>query len=275
MRQDGKEQTLPSILHITAFTLSLHLGCAAVNADSSGHPCLEESGNETYFISDVDKRAFYLTEDKERFFLAGLAAVDPAVFEKAHLMPMQAIPAGPQDRWDMTPAWFRLLNVDETMDAETTENSAVLWQEVLLQEGLGLMDPQTLTEACANRLQEFERSAQNSRRGLWRRSQPLNASSPKVIEERLGQFVVIKGKIVSLGKTESTRYLNFGWKWKTDLTVTVSAKDEDRFKEHLAKADLTIEDLAKRTVQVRGWVELKDGPTLQLHTPAQLQLDVR
>jgi hypothetical protein len=176
---------------------------------------------------------------------------------------LQAIPLGPANRWGLVPAW--IVQVDE-------EEKRLL-QFADLQRGKALYAPDQSSGVCAGFLRHAEASARKNKKGIWdsgSRSLVYSASAPRKLEKAAGAYVIAQGRIVSLGNTRSTRYLNFGKYWKTDFTVTLKTSDEGSFNTELVHSGWRIDALAGQVVELRGVVQLKDGPHIALTHPGQL-----
>lgn len=176
---------------------------------------------------------------------------------------LEAIPAGPANRWGLIPAWIVVRNGD------TLE----LLQADELETGGAIFVPERASGSCARHLRQAESSAREQKTGIWARGKdaPVHSVTDlENLEAAAGNYVIASGRIVSLGKTRSTRYLNFGRYWKTDFTVTLKASDEDRFDAILSQNGWRIENLANKTVEIRGVVQVRDGPLIALRHPEQL-----
>lgn len=174
-----------------------------------------------------------------------------------------AVPLGPPDRWGRVPAWIVV----------TRAGQAELWQARQLEDGHAVFAPRRGTADCGTALRRAETRARQAEAGFWHRNGPARiypADRPGAFSDAEGRYVIVRGRIVSLGKTRSTRYLNFGKYWTTDLTGTVRTRDDQAFNAALGAAGWTLDDLAGRFVELRGIVERRDGPHIALRHPGQL-----
>ncbi|WP_269585040.1 hypothetical protein [Roseibium sp. Sym1] len=174
-----------------------------------------------------------------------------------------AVPAGPPNRWGLVPAWIVLREA----------GGSHLWQARQLEAGHALFAPDRATADCADALRRAEGRARRAHAGIFgrKRAGPIySAARPGTFKETAGRYVIIRGRIVSLGKTARTRYLNFGKYWKTDVTGTLNASDEEDFNAALERAGWSLDALAGRYVEMRGIVEHRDGPLIALRHPEQL-----
>ncbi len=145
-----------------------------------------------------------------------------------------------------------------------------LWlQGRLLRWGHARVDPFT---APFENLQEFlllEEAAREEAAGLW--SHPayrLRGSAPDELLPWIGSLQVFEGRVEAAGGGRGDLYLNFGEDWKSDTTARVSGRLRKRFEE----AGLDLEGLAGRRVRLRGWLHDWNGPFLELHSPAQIEI---
>ncbi|PVB61156.1 hypothetical protein DCO57_13070 [Labrenzia sp. 011] len=176
---------------------------------------------------------------------------------------LEAVPLGPPNRWGLIPAWIVVRNGDEGQ----------MLQAARLMDGAAVFAPERADSACAGLLRLAETAARREQRGLWgdKTAAPVySAARPGLLEEKTGDYVIVRGRVVSLGKTESTRYLNFGKYWKTDFTVTLKTSDEAIFDATLGRSGRPVADLAGKFVELRGFIQTRDGPHMALRHPEQL-----
>lgn len=174
-----------------------------------------------------------------------------------------ALPVAEPNRWGLVPAWIVRQNSDETL----------LLQAEILENGAAMFAPETATGDCADLLRAAERTARRARSGHWSRAagnRLFSTWEPEPFAGHDGHYVIARGRVVSLGKTASTRYLNFGRHWKTDLTVTFRSSEENMFNAALGRSGHKVDDLAGHSVEVRGVLQERDGPYIALRHPEQL-----
>ena len=176
---------------------------------------------------------------------------------------LSALPVAGPNRWGLVPAWIVRQDRDETR----------LLQAEVLESGEALFAPDAAAGACADRLHAAERAARRARSGYWRAAAGntlFAAWEPDTFAGHDGHYVIARGRVVSLGKTASTRYLNFGRHWKADLTVTFRSSEENMFNAALGRSGHKVDDLAGHSVEVRGVLQDRDGPYIALRHPEQL-----
>lgn len=244
-------------------------------ADEAGHTvafkdCAVDPAKGVRVTFDPVENLFLAT-DGTRFFASDLhfperTAGGTSTDEEAEDLSTEnfsAIALGAPNRWGLTPAWIVTGRAGE----------AGLWQARQLEAGRALFAPGHGAAACAQALRRAESHARRAGMGIWRQGGTVRIYStdrPASLEAAAGQYVIARGHIVSLGKTRRTRYLNFGKYWKTDVTGTLKTADEELFSAALGGTPGTLDALAGRFVELRGVVELKDGPLIALRHPEQL-----
>ena len=126
---------------------------------------------------------------------------------------------------------------------------------------------------CAEELLAQERGARRAKLGLW--SEPYYVivaaeSGAQLVAER-GRFTMAEENVLSVRESAGTIYMNFGRRWSQALTVTISKRDERVF----AAAGVEPKKLENRRVRVRGWVEERNGPRIEVTRPEQIEIAER
>jgi endonuclease YncB( thermonuclease family) len=126
---------------------------------------------------------------------------------------------------------------------------------------------------CAEELLAQERAARRAKLGLW--SEPyyviVAAESGTHLAAERGRFTVAEGNVLSVRESAGTIYMNFGRRWSQALTATISKRDEGVF----AAAGVEPKKLENRRVRVRGWIEERNGPRIELTRPEQIEIAER
>jgi endonuclease YncB( thermonuclease family) len=122
---------------------------------------------------------------------------------------------------------------------------------------------------CARELAAHEAQARGRRLGLWSNGvyRALPTDHPGVIMKQRGKYVRVSGTIVSVGRTKSATYLNFSNDWRTDFTARIDKKVLSANPEF----DKSLDALANKLVTVRGWIERRNGPLIDIADPSQLE----
>lgn len=122
---------------------------------------------------------------------------------------------------------------------------------------------------CADELLARERAARQAKLGLW--GEPyyviVSAESGAELVAESGHFILAEGKVWSVRESGGTIYVNFGRQWSQALTVTILKRNERMF----AAAGLEPKRLENRSVRVRGWVEERNGPRIEVTRPEQIE----
>ncbi len=155
-------------------------------------------------------------------------------------------------------------------DRSTASDAGASLQWRMLRAGLARVVPHLLTHACAARLLSAEADARTANRGVWAHAHYAVRPSDDVaaLLAQLNTYQVTEGRVRSIGARKRNVYLNFGRRWRTDLTVRVRRGRRGIGTE--LEAALT--KLEGRRVRVRGWVVRDGGPLIAVSHPAQIEL---
>jgi endonuclease YncB( thermonuclease family) len=143
-------------------------------------------------------------------------------------------------------------------------------QGALLEEGHARAYGLAGSFACSRELLAHEAEARRQRIGLWGNGvyRPMAADHPGALMTLRGKYERVIGSIVSIGRTKSATYLNFGSDWRTDFTARIGknviAADPD-FAQRLV-------GLEGKTVVVRGWIERRNGPLIDIIDASQIEI---
>jgi endonuclease YncB( thermonuclease family) len=143
-------------------------------------------------------------------------------------------------------------------------------QEALVAGGFARVRPSAAgNSSCLGPLILLEREARRRKFGLWRSPEfgVIRADDPSLIE-RKGLYVLVEGRVVSVGRGNRLDFLNFGRNWRRDFTVMVDASASGG----MAESELPIESLSGRRVLVRGVVEESGGPAMRLSDPSEIEI---
>jgi endonuclease YncB( thermonuclease family) len=142
-------------------------------------------------------------------------------------------------------------------------------QQALLEQGHARVSARVGDKACAEALLTTERAARAARRGLWADPNfaPLNAENLTRLRAERGHFVLVEGKVLSVHESGATIYLNFGRHWTKDFTVTILRRRQRAF----ASAGIELKRLEGRRIRVRGWIEQRRGPIIEVTAPEQIE----
>ena len=139
----------------------------------------------------------------------------------------------------------------------------------LLQQGLARAYAQEGNRACSAETLEAERVARAARRGLWADAayQARSAAHPRELSRYLGTFQVVEGQIARIGVGRGAIYLNFG-NDRHEFSVSLRRSDRGLLGPHADDPKA----LEGRFVRVRGWIEHRPGPTINLSTAGLIEV---
>jgi len=241
---------------------SLMFVAAATPALAAG--CSFESQGEGRVAEILDARSFRLQDGRE----VRLAGIEPVVAEKAsRTSALSAIIAGRDvtlrgeddtpDRYGRQPAFVFLVGSETSV------------QGLLLAQGEALVSATVTNKDCASLLTAAEAAARQAKQGTWADPAAIkNAESSGDILAGIGRFMLVEGKVLSVRQAGATTYLNFGRNWTRDFAVTISR----RMIPAVEAAGIVLKSLENRRIRVRGWVEARGGPRIEVLRVGQIEL---
>jgi len=253
----------------TLVTAALPLGfmlAAAAAGPGLAAGCTFEPQGEGRVAAVIDARTFRLQDGREVI----LVGIEPAVADKEKGNRTSALAAlvadrevtlrgedDAPDRYGRQPA-FAFLD-----GAETSV------QGLLLAQGEALVSASVANKDCASTLMAAETAARETKRGIWADPAAIkNAESPGDILTGIGRFTVVEGKVLSVRQSGATTYLNFGRSWTRGFAVTISR----RVNTALEATGFAVKSLENRRIRVRGWVEARGGPRIEVFRVGQVEL---
>ena len=250
-------QRLASIA-VVALVMSAGMAFAA--------PCAFEAQGEGRVASVIDARSFRLGDGRE----VRLAGIEPAFSEKVGAEQMHALAALLAGR-DV-----RLNGEDDTPDRYGRQFAFVwllpdetLVQRELLAQGEAIVSADVGDKDCATSLLAAEGTAREAKRGIWADPSAIkNTESPGGISAGNGRFMLVEGKVLSVRQAGATTYLNFGRNWTRDFAVTIPRQALSQ----LAAGGLEPKSLENKRIRVRGVVEARTGPRIQVVKAGQIEL---
>jgi len=169
------------------------------------------------------------------------------------------------------------LDAEETdrygrMEAELfLDDAASTWVEAgMVEAGMARVEITPKDRRCVAELLPVEARARANRLGIW--ADPYysvrDAAEPATLDGRVGHYELIEGEIVGTGEARGRDYLDFGQVWKNDLTATIEGKARTLF----AAAGIDPLTLKGKRVRIRGWLQSRDGPLIELSAPEQIEV---
>ncbi len=223
-----------------------------------------DAQGEGHVAEIIDGRSFRLTDGRE----IRLAGIEPSGPTKADRVgAVSAILAGHDislrgsddapDRYGRQTAFVYLAPSDTLVQAQ------------LLSAGQALVLPDIDDRDCAATLMAAEAEAQAAKRGTWADGNVIkNAESPDDILAAIGRFAVVEGKVLSVREAGATTDLNFGRRWTRDFAVTISRRVLPAF----GSVGIALKSLENRRIRVRGWVEARPGPRIDVIRVGQIEV---
>lgn len=124
--------------------------------------------------------------------------------------------------------------------------------------------------ACLEGLVAAEARAREAGLGLWAHAsyQVRPADRHWELLRFRSTYQLVEGKVQAAEDVRGRIYLNFGEDWRQDFTITVQPSNKRGFE----AAGMDLLSLKGRRVRVRGWIERRGGPLIEIHHPAQLEV---
>jgi endonuclease YncB( thermonuclease family) len=233
---------------------------------ASAAPCAFEVQGEGLVTDVTDARSFRLQDGRD-VRLAGIDPAFPAGAATERQRALTTILAGRE---------VRLRGDDDTPDRYGRQTAFVwtlpdetLVQQELLAEGEAIVSADVKDRECTAVLLAAEASAREAKRGIWADPAVIkNAESPGDILAGIGRMMLVDGKVLSVRQAGATTYLNFGRNWTRDFAVTIPK----RALANLAAAGLEPKALEYKRIRVRGVVEARNGPRIEVVRAGQIEL---
>jgi endonuclease YncB( thermonuclease family) len=251
-------RTRTGIVYVaTAFCSIAFASCCALAAG-----CNFEPQGEGRVADVIDARSFRLEDGRE----VRLVGIEPADRAKGRAA-LAAMLIGRE---------VTLRGADDTPDRYGRQPAFVFVPESgfpaqgeLLKQGAVLVSPDVTDKECAALLLAAEAEARAGKRGIWTDPAAIkNAESSGDILAEIGRFAVVEGKVLSVRTAGATTYLNFGRNWTRDFAVTISRRIVRAFE----AAGLAPKSLENRRIRVRGFIEARTGPRIELLRVGQVEV---
>lgn len=141
----------------------------------------------------------------------------------------------------------------------------------MLSQGHGRAHALAGNAACLDALLAHERPARDARLGLWSNAAYHERSAYRTRElMRLrNTFQVVAGRVRTVVEKKGVLLLNFGRDWNDDFTVGI--KTGKLLLEASGGAD-AVRGLENRQVRVRGWIERRNGPYIELSHASEIEV---
>jgi endonuclease YncB( thermonuclease family) len=140
-------------------------------------------------------------------------------------------------------------------------------EQAMLKQGLARVYSFRDNRACISELLTFERAARASQIGIWGHAY-YDVREVEKLEDLIDTFQVFQGIVLNAERRSEGVYLNFGEDWRSDATIFIAKKNLRRFE----KSDLDLLSLENKRVRARGWLDLRNGPMVDLTHPEQIEI---
>jgi micrococcal nuclease len=138
--------------------------------------------------------------------------------------------------------------------------------------GLGHARTYTLPSStgCAAQMLAHEALARDIGSGLWSHAayQVRDATKPRDLARWRSTFQIVEGTVVRVVQSRGATLLTFGNDGTGDFVVVLKASERRDMPSALA----AVNELAGQRVRVRGWIERRTGPAIEIHHPSQIEV---
>jgi len=167
------------------------------------------------------------------------------------------IPSGETTRWG------------EKTVTLTDANGTIAPMLALIEAGAVRVFPQNSERRVIKDFIAAEDRARTAGAGLWQSSffRRRQANLPDDCRDTPGAHHIFSGTVMAIGQNRSRTFLNFGTDYRQDVTGVVARRDLRRWSQDTIEIDI----LEGALVEMRGFVEWINGPSVSLRNPAQLR----
>jgi len=123
---------------------------------------------------------------------------------------------------------------------------------------------------CLAELMADETRARTMKLGIW--ADPYytvrRADRPDALAPLAGNYELIEGRVLLADEVDGRIFLNFGRYWKEDFTAVIDRAAIAMF------ADFGLDPLQLEgaLIRVRGWLDNRDGPRIEVTHPEQIEV---
>jgi len=237
-----------------------------VAAPLHASPCAFASQDEGHVAEVIDGRSFRLGDGRE-IKLAGIEPATSGAGKSDRAAALSAIIAGK----DVT-----LRSTDDAPDRYGRQTAFAFLggsetpvQSLLLEQGAALVSADIADKECAAALLAAEGAGKATKKGIWNSPTVIkNAESTDDILAGIGRFLLVEGRVLSVRQAGATTYLNFGRRWTRDFAVTISRRNVPA----VEAAGTALKSLENRRIRIRGWVEARPGPRIEVVRAGQIEV---
>jgi hypothetical protein len=126
--------------------------------------------------------------------------------------------------------------------------------------------PEPETRACESERLDAEAAARASGEGVWAQAGAiLDAADPAALAAEDGRFALVAGVVRRVGGGRAKVYLDFAG--RNGFAVVVAGKAEPQFR----RAGVDLKALVGQRVLVRGVLDVRFGPRIEIADPAMIE----
>jgi micrococcal nuclease len=124
--------------------------------------------------------------------------------------------------------------------------------------------------ACMLEMLAHERVARDSGIGVWAAGAYAvrSARGTRDLMRRRNSYEIVVGSAAKVAVTKARTYVNFGRDWRRDFTAGIEARV---LRAHPEWAQ-TVAALEGKRVEVRGWIQYRNGPYIDIEDPSQISI---
>jgi Micrococcal nuclease (thermonuclease) homologs len=153
------------------------------------------------------------------------------------------------------------------MYAHVYRDDGVWVQGELVRDGLLVVLPGMDEPDRIRQLLPLEMAARAARRGIWATNQ-YAIRAPEQAARYVGTLQLVEGVVRKSTRAGSQIYLNFGEDWRTDFTVVIPVSALKTWE----RAGVYPLHLAGRRIRTRGFIEMLNGPMIEVQQPEMIEL---
>jgi len=115
-----------------------------------------------------------------------------------------------------------------------------------------------------------ERVARDAAAGLWGSAAYAvrSARATRNLLRRRNSYEIVAGTVAKVAVTKTRTYVNFGSDWRRDFTAGIEA----RVLRANPELEQMLSGLEGRRVEVRGWIQYRNGPYIDIEDPSQIAI---
>ena len=142
-------------------------------------------------------------------------------------------------------------------------------QESLVAEGLVRVRGDGRNRLGLETLLKIEADARDAARGIWRHPFfAVRSAEDPALERLAGTFQIVSGRVFAAAVVKNTGFINFGADRETDLTLVLKKPALDLG----GPAMMDLAWLTGKPIRCRGWLDLFDGPRIDVSYPEQIEV---